>query len=317
MWTTITVDVAKRLLFVSTGNPTSDFDRSRRRGADLYTNSVVVLDADSGTLRWYVQQNPDDEHDWDTAAAPTIYTIHGRDLMAVGSKDGQLYLYNRDTHQLLARTAIATRFNADVELSYLRATRVCPGVSGGVEWNGPAVDVSNALLFVNSVDWCATLTPQKPADAETPVGGSWKMDPPGRAHGWLQKTCEAHARLIARFEAEAGAWERAQRLRRYLRAARRTWPPESASRRPSRVSPSICSRSGRRSPIRSIAFIPRCGRCPSSMRLASSTEAHCVEPGVTRRSGAAITLAKEVLNFERTRCVITLTHRHRIRGPER
>jgi len=185
MWTTITVDPLNRLLFVSTGNPASDFDRSRRRGADLYTNSVVVLDADSGNLQWYVQQNSDDERDWDTGAAPMIYEAGNHNLMAVGSKDGEVYFYDRDSHQLLAREDVSNRVNVGIALSYMRATRVCPGVSGGVEWNGPAFDPQNGLLFVNSVDWCSTLTPQRPGSPATPVGGSWRMDPPESARGGL------------------------------------------------------------------------------------------------------------------------------------
>src|ERR1700722_19823281 len=60
MWTTITVEPSSRMLFVSFGNPDSDFDGRRRPGDNLYTDSVIVLSADTGKLQWYAQQNPHD-----------------------------------------------------------------------------------------------------------------------------------------------------------------------------------------------------------------------------------------------------------------
>jgi hypothetical protein len=82
---------ATHSVFFPVGNPEPDFDDRLRPGDNLYTDSVIVLDADTGKLRWYVQQNPHDTHDWDTAAAPTIFEQDGRSFMAVGSKDCRLW----------------------------------------------------------------------------------------------------------------------------------------------------------------------------------------------------------------------------------
>jgi alcohol dehydrogenase (cytochrome c) len=186
IWSTATVDPATRSVFFPVGNPEPDFDDRLRPGANLYTDSVIVLDADTGKLRWYVQQNPHDTHDWDTAAAPTIFEQDGRRLMAVGSKDAKLYIYDRDSHALLARTDLAQHLNVDLPLS-TKPTHVCPGALGGVEWNGPAYDPVDHLLFVNSVDWCATFTRQDP---EHPgaygLGGVYIQDPPKQATGSLR-----------------------------------------------------------------------------------------------------------------------------------
>lgn len=185
MWTTITVDPATRSLYASTGNPFMDFDGTQRQGDNLYTDSVIVVDADTGKLKWYVQQNPHDVRDWDTAAAPVLYAAGGRNLMAVGSKDARLYLYDRDRHTLVARRDLIARLNDIGVLPAGKPTRVCPGGLGGVEWNGPAFDPTNKLVFVNTDDWCMTLTPQG-AGEFTPAGGIPVLDPPDKARGWLR-----------------------------------------------------------------------------------------------------------------------------------
>jgi len=185
-WTTITVDPETHSVFFPVGNPAPDLDDRLRPGANLYTSSVIVLDADTGKLRWYVQQNPHDTHDWDTGAAPTIFDQQGRKFLAVGSKDARLYLYDRDSHALLAKADLARHLNTEIPLS-TKPLHVCPGVMGGVEWNGAAYDPNNRMLFINSVDWCATLTRQDPQHPGAyGLGGAYIQDPPQQASGSLR-----------------------------------------------------------------------------------------------------------------------------------
>lgn len=184
-WTTITVEPVTRRLFVPVGNPGSDFDGRERPGLNLYSNSIVVLDADSGKLDWYVQQNPHDVHDWDTAAAPVLYDQDGRSFLTVGSKDARLYIYDRNSHALIARKDLTTRLNDTLPLSSEEGLHVCPGFLGGVEWNGPAYDPLSRMVFVNTVDWCGTLKRAKSA-RENAQGGTGTTDPPSEARGWLR-----------------------------------------------------------------------------------------------------------------------------------
>jgi glucose dehydrogenase len=187
MWTTITVDPVARLVLVSVGNPNSDFDGRYRPGANLYTDSVIVLDVDTGKLRWFVQQNPHDVRDWDTGAAPAIYEQDGRQLMAVGSKDARLYLYDRQSRLLIAKKELARRLNDKVAPTPGEPLRICPGALGGVEWNGPAYSPRERMIYVNSVDWCMTLTVQmSKSEASNPYGGLPVFDPPDQAKGSLR-----------------------------------------------------------------------------------------------------------------------------------
>jgi alcohol dehydrogenase (cytochrome c) len=159
-WSSMAVDPGHRLLFVPTGNPGPDFNPGSRKGDNLYTDSIVVLSADSGKLAWYVQQVPADYHDWDTAAAPSIYEQDGRRFMAVASKDGFLYLYDRDTHQKITTAKTMTRVNADVPFNATAAVRYCPGGLG--QWNGAAYSPKERLLFVGAADRCDTIQMTEP-----------------------------------------------------------------------------------------------------------------------------------------------------------
>lgn len=183
-WTSITVDPKTRQLFVPIGNPGADMDGALRPGDNLYTDSVVVLNADTGRLDWYVQQIAHDIHDWDTAAAPALYEIGDRKFMAVASKDGWLYVYDRDTHKLIAKSEIDTHLNDDKPLVPGVEMRVCPGTLGGAEWNGPAFDPKTRMLFVNSVDWCGGFKRQMTPGST--FGGSLNFDPIEQVTGWTR-----------------------------------------------------------------------------------------------------------------------------------
>jgi alcohol dehydrogenase (cytochrome c) len=183
-WSTITLDPRERLLYVPIGNPGDDMDGALRPGDNLYTDSVVALNADTGKLAWYVQQQPHDTHDWDTAAAPAVYEVAGRPFLAVASKDGWLYLYDRTTKKLIARSEIDTHLNTDAPMAPGVPVRVCPSTLGGAEWNGPAFDPKARMLFVNAVDWCGVLKAE--TSRGSTFGGSLDIDPFDKATGWLR-----------------------------------------------------------------------------------------------------------------------------------
>ncbi|WP_181392100.1 PQQ-binding-like beta-propeller repeat protein [Deinococcus irradiatisoli] len=187
IWTSLTLDSASHLLYVSIGNPAPDLNGGLRPGANLYTDSVVVLDTNTGKLAWYAQQVPHDTHDWDTAAAPIIYQQNNQKLMAVANKGGWLYLYDRATHKLVSQQEITTHLNADKPTS-LTGRRDCPGTLGGAEWNGPALDPANNMLFVNSVDWCATykIGETRYVEGGFFFGGSATADPAKDGRGWTR-----------------------------------------------------------------------------------------------------------------------------------
>ena len=185
-WSTFTLDMAAGELFVPVGNPAPDMLPELRPGENLYTNSMVVLDARTGQIKWYHQLLSNDGQDLDLGAAPMLYyNSQGERMVAIGSKDGYVYGVNRETQERVFKTAITTIKNAGVAPT-TSGTEVCPGPLGGVEWNGPAFDRQNKAVLVGAVDWCALLTADegfvfKPGQFN--LGGTIKFSELSR--GWI------------------------------------------------------------------------------------------------------------------------------------
>jgi alcohol dehydrogenase (cytochrome c) len=76
-WTSYTLDPATGRLYVPVGNPSPDYVKSLREGANLYTNTVLALDAKTGAYISYFPIAPTDWHDWDVSNAPTINVTRG------------------------------------------------------------------------------------------------------------------------------------------------------------------------------------------------------------------------------------------------
>ena len=159
VWTPFSFDPEKEELYVAVTNPAPDFPAALRPGDNLYTNSLVALDIRTGELRWYKQLVPNDSHDWDlTQVSPLFQTvINGREssLVATVGKDGVLRTIDRNTREILYETPVTTLKNADVAVT-TKGIFTCPGVNGGVEWNGPAFNPRTNRLYVGAVDWCTT-----------------------------------------------------------------------------------------------------------------------------------------------------------------
>lgn len=185
-WTHYSIDMSTGEVFVPVGNPAPDILPGHRPGANLYTDSMVVLDARTGALKWYHQMVSNDGHDLDLGAAPMLYhNTNGEPIAAIGSKNGHLYGVNRETRKRVFDTVVTTIENEGVQPT-ATGLHACPGVLGGVEWNGPAYDTKNKAIIVGTVDWCSTITPkpQKFVPGQFMLGGTWLMDP--NPTGWIQ-----------------------------------------------------------------------------------------------------------------------------------
>lgn len=159
VWTTPTLDLEGEIIYVATGNPAPDFPAAMRGGVNLYTNSVVALNVRTGTLVWYEQLVPADNHDWDLTHASPLYrtTVNGRERKMLGTvgKDGILRVIDRDSKTRVFETPVTTIENAEARVT-TTGTHACPGLVGGVEWNGPTYHSGLNLITVPAVDWCAT-----------------------------------------------------------------------------------------------------------------------------------------------------------------
>ncbi len=209
-WTSYTLDPRTGLLYVPGGNPAPDFVTGLREGENLYSGSVVVLDAKTGAYKTHFKIVPKDWHDWDVSSAPAlIHTAGGKDMMIVAPKDGHLYGFDLATQKLVYRNPVTKIENADESFTPGKPVHFCPGSVGGAEWNGPAFDKKLNLVMVGEVQWCTTVTAMTDAGAsKTRRGAPWsgedsknpfdtwgKQDPFAQWAGWLYAV-----------DADTGAW---------------------------------------------------------------------------------------------------------------
>jgi alcohol dehydrogenase (cytochrome c) len=210
-WTSYTVDTATGGLFVATGNAAPDFLAGARPGENLYTYSVVELDARTGSIRRWRQLLRADDHDWDLAAPPALITTSsGRRVVVQAGKDGFVYGIDRQTGAIIYRTPVTTRENVDVPLT-AEGTRFCPGVNGGVEWNGPSYAPETDALFVNAIDWCTTVAVAPVSELEGKDGIPWTGSarlrepfgkPDSTRSGWLTSLDAERGTVRWRWKAE-------------------------------------------------------------------------------------------------------------------
>lgn len=105
VWNTGAYDPDLNLTYWGTGNPYPPWDGKTRPGDNLYTDSVVALDADTGKLKWYYQFTPHDVMDWDATEIPVLADIQwqgqARKVMLFANRNGLMYVLDRSTGQFL------------------------------------------------------------------------------------------------------------------------------------------------------------------------------------------------------------------------
>ena len=190
VWTAFSLDPATGTVIFPVGNPAPDFNASVRPGSNLFTGSVVAVDARTGALRWHNQLYPSDYHDWDMSVVALIDGSDGKPYVATAGKGGTLFLLDRTTGATVWRRPVTTILNDTLPIT-AAGLHYCPGSVGGVEWNGPGYDPTRDLLFINATDWCIVgilgpvPTPQ-PGLSYTGLANSYgAFDPVSEAHGWV------------------------------------------------------------------------------------------------------------------------------------
>jgi alcohol dehydrogenase (cytochrome c) len=170
IWVNGAYDPELNLVYWGTGNAGPDYDGSAREGDNLYTASIVALDADTGRLRWHYQFTPHDVWDWDATQMPVLadLTIGGqpRKVVMFANRNGFFYLLDRATGQLIrAKPFIETSWAKEIQgngrpmllpnsIPSEEGTRICPDQTGGTNWMPPSFDKALGLLFVTARESC-------------------------------------------------------------------------------------------------------------------------------------------------------------------
>lgn len=172
-WVTGSFDPELNLIYWGVGNPSPEFDGDARPGDNLYTNSVVALDAATGRLAWHFQFTPHDEHDWDSNQVPVLASIKpgGVEIpvIAWANRNGFYYVLDRRNGQFITGVPFVRQSWAQgLEQSgrpRLAPARVSqagtltyPSASGGTNWQSPAFNPKRGLFFVHALEGVAMFT---------------------------------------------------------------------------------------------------------------------------------------------------------------
>jgi glucose dehydrogenase len=125
IWSVPAVDPALGMVYVNVSNPSSNYDGSNRKGSNLFTNSLVALDMNTGKLKWHFQVIHHDLWDWDLVSGPTLFEtmINGKPVKAIAAlpKTCMVYAFNRETGKPLfpiVETAVPTKTDVPNEEVY-------------------------------------------------------------------------------------------------------------------------------------------------------------------------------------------------------
>jgi alcohol dehydrogenase (cytochrome c) len=159
-WITGTFDPETNLLYWGTGNPAPDFDGEVRPGDNLYTDSVIAVDADSGEIRWHYQCTPHDLWDYDSNMECILFEQDGRKLLAHFDKNGYCFVLDRTTGERVRIFPFVDRITwGEITPDGQVTPRIYPdkegeevhfypGPAGAKEWTHAAYSPRTELFYV-------------------------------------------------------------------------------------------------------------------------------------------------------------------------
>ncbi|MDL5156631.1 PQQ-dependent dehydrogenase, methanol/ethanol family [Actinomycetospora termitidis] len=170
-WITPTYDPELELLFQGTGNPAPDFDGGVREGDNLYTDSVVAIDVNSGEIRWHYQFTPHDLWDYDSTMENLLFDApDGRKLLAHADKNGYFFVIDRTNGELVRVFPFVDRITWGEITPDGKVTpkiypdeegvpvHFWPGPAGGKEWTHMSYNPQTGLIYIPVQEVGATAT---------------------------------------------------------------------------------------------------------------------------------------------------------------
>ena len=163
-WTTGSYDPELNTVYWGTGNPGPDWNSDSRAGDNLYSCSMIALDATTGKLKWYYQTSPHDTHDWDAVNIPVLATIDWkgspRKVLLFASRNGYFYVLDRTTGKfLLGKPFVRETWTKGLDAnghpipapnseSTIEGVKVYPGMQGGTNWYSPSWSPRTGLFYL-------------------------------------------------------------------------------------------------------------------------------------------------------------------------
>jgi PQQ-dependent dehydrogenase (methanol/ethanol family) len=157
VWMTPAIDKKTRTVFFVAGNPSPDLYGAERPGDNLYTNSMIAVDLDSGKYKWHYQYIAHDVWDLDAVSPPILVDVKNKDGKMIpgvihGGKTGHIYVHDRSNGNLIRFSEAMVSQEGLWSLPTPKGTRMSLGANGGVEWSPMAVHPGLRLAFAANLE---------------------------------------------------------------------------------------------------------------------------------------------------------------------
>ena len=187
VWVTGSYDPALNLTYWGVGNPGPDYNPDQRPGDNLYSDSVVALDPDTGALKWHFQFSPHDPYDYDSVQIGVLADItwKGTPTKAIlwANRNGFFYVLDRTNGRFLAATPFIKvnwasgidEHGRPIHTPQPEGQPTWPGVQGGTNWYSPSFSPRTGLLYVSVWEGYASIFKKEPSQyvpGRTFLGGS-------------------------------------------------------------------------------------------------------------------------------------------------
>ena len=180
VWITGSFDPDTNLTFWGVGNPGPDWNAGQRPGDNLYSDSVIALDADSGELDWYFQFTPNDAYDYDSVQVPVLADIDWRGtptkVMMWANRNGYFYVLDRTNGKfLVGEPYVRVNWSSGLDENgrpiptpQPEGMPTYPGNQGGTNWYPPSFSPRTGLFYFSA--WKDYATIYRPEESEYEPG---------------------------------------------------------------------------------------------------------------------------------------------------
>jgi PQQ-dependent dehydrogenase (methanol/ethanol family) len=193
VWMTPAVDLATRTIYFTVGNPSPDLYGDIRPGDNLYTDSIVAVDLDSGAYKAHFQYVAHDVWDLDAVSPPVITQAKGKDgkmqkVVIHGGKTGHVYVHDAKSLDLIRFSEAMVPQENMWTLPTTEGARMLVGANGGVEWSPMAVNPQLGMAYAANLHQPMTYHVEQaayPGGDKLWLGGAFKTIPSEKQWGRL------------------------------------------------------------------------------------------------------------------------------------
>ena len=184
VWQNPAVDLVRRRIYFAVGNPSPDLDGSARPGDNLYTDSLVSVDLDTGKYVCHFQYIPHDVWDLDATSPPVLVQVGDNngylvDGVLEAGKTGHVYVNKADDCSLIRFSEAMVPQKNMWALPTPQGAVMLPGANGGVEWSPMAVNRLFGVAYAINLNqpMTYTVTPAPYPDGKLWLGGAFTIIP--------------------------------------------------------------------------------------------------------------------------------------------